>query len=563
MDFPNLKALSSLELVFAKIHYDQNARDDHDEPTEAAIYFEKSYSYQNLQSKHLSSTNSLISFYNWLNEDLLKFPQFRELLQWNFLSTKTNYGRKNEVSHEEKFDHLRVEIFKYSSIKSFIDDFIGLKTENVINTFEGLIQTGIIEYVKEILNVPKILCFQLLRVFEDSDSFEEPNPSLSIFSVEESLIINSETFDLVSVIFYDEMQKTFNVCVKLNNQWHKIQGETSQKVTKETVWYLASKFGEIIFYLNQSTSLACPYKSPSQQLIIDSLTCNTIHNIHKSVQKYSTINKSQSITSSSSSFSHPTKSKSMMRNSSNSNFDNNYQSTDCSTFINSNSNSNHFPLKSSPFSDLELAQLNSLLIPYDLSNVKMNLITTPHKCNDDFEAELKAEKCSKKKIFHIHSQRLKEDEYYSNEDIESNANHHIREYHSSENEIKSENNDLRNASYNNEDIKLFEKFEILDKESAKIRKYTYKYDSSSSDDNDDHGFKNVNKFSSQKTNRKEKTNRKAPYLAYYQSKYKLKDDHACRSTDQLQNEALEVASNDLKKEDLKKKKFTRSNYAKF
>ena len=336
-----------IELIFAKIHYDMENGGD---ATEASIYFKNSY-----LKTVVSDDKKPIDFYSWITRDLFESPKFRKLLQWDFLTVKRTIQTGSEVFIEEQSDVLTIETGEFQSIQKYLDDLFERKYENIIVTVDGESCEKTVEIFKELTNTPTIATF-LIEKNENDIKIED---KISLFDEKE--------FNLDAVIIFDPQESKYSTLVKgTDSFWYRIQDDSFvTKITQETVLISASKFGYMLFYIDANCGSASCSPKPSQQLIIESLTKNTIHTISKTIQKQSNSPPLKPLAL-------PTKSKNMLNNQLSYPFGEASPSTLRSASILSLP---AFPLTKTP-PPVELAQLEAILVPADLSNVKMNLVTT-------------------------------------------------------------------------------------------------------------------------------------------------------------------------------------------
>lgn len=353
---------NSLKLIFAKMHYDI---ENHRNPTltDASIYFKDSY-------LKAVEGNDPINFYSWITRELFEFPKYRKLLQWDILTTKKTSENESEVFIEDQFDVLSIQPRTFQSIQSFLDDFFETKIEEVVVTSDGESHEKSLIIIKEFVNSPSIATFLIDRQNEFDFNVEE--------TIRLSLIGGEKKYKLNSLILFDDDGDDadgdngdgdkYSVCLKASDSfWYKIQDDSYAKISQELLISLASKFGYMLFYLDTEFEASSCSPKPSQELIMDSLTKNTIHTISKTVQKQSNSPSLRPLSLS-------IKTKDMSANQLT------FSSPNAASpsILDSPSlllNLSNFPLMKTP-SIVELAQLEAILVPADLSNVKMNLIKT-------------------------------------------------------------------------------------------------------------------------------------------------------------------------------------------
>lgn len=356
-----------LELIFAKMHYDYENRNG---PTDASIYFKDSY----LKNPLHESTDPY-RFFSWIFEDSFGFDSIRNLIQWELLTVKRKVEIGSEVTVSEYTEIIKIDpLTDTNSLQSyFAKTNFEHKFELVSVVSEEKFIERTVESRTEIVREPVIAAFQLPRSL---DSWPE---SPRIFTVEPELTLpNGKNYNLVAVILYDPQQLKFSVCLDRHDAdsawWLRLQDDSVQKVSRDSVFVSAAKFGYMVFYL-ESTANACDSPKPSIELIIESLSKNTIHGINKTIQRQFSSNSSpSSILKSGAHFSQKSKNMPLDWHADfalNLMGENSPAGTHRSTSLLSLPS---LPSKTPP--PIEFEQLQAILVPRDLSNTKLRLITT-------------------------------------------------------------------------------------------------------------------------------------------------------------------------------------------
>lgn len=338
-----------LRLVFAKMYYDlENGK----ESTDASIYFKDSY---------LKAEPS--NFYSMISRDLFSSERFRGLLQWDLQTSKKYLETSTETRFEEQSDMLQVDTSK-ASLQAFLDSLIKPTVEQVSVVFDGEEQKRSIEVKREFAQIPEIPSFSISHL-----------PEIE-FAIEETIILPNGIEYALSVVILNENDKYF-VCLRDDkSMWFKIKDQVMEAVTQESVLLAASKHGHMVFYLNKKSSIVCSSETkPSQQVLMDSLTKSTTHTITKTIQRHA----SDSSNSPRKALPLPDKSKNMILNP---------QHSYSVSFTGADNSPNTGAFKSNPVLSLqalkeskspslaELAHLETILVPADLSGVHMKLDTS-------------------------------------------------------------------------------------------------------------------------------------------------------------------------------------------
>ena len=368
---------SPLELIFAKIHYDFEGRNGGS--TDASVYFNDSF-----LSEPLYDHGDPNLFFYWIFKGLIELEEFRKMIQWELLSIKRTISTNSEVSIEDHYEIItvnRINTKTTTSLQSYVrEELFASKSEQVTITSNGIATEKTIENYVELVNEPTIAAFKLPRSIDSGEEFEFP----LLFTVEPVLTLPSgKIYNLAVVILYNpEDLTTFSTCLKGNQSsiqgspdwWYRLQDDSIQKVSQEQVLDSASKFGYMAFYLESSEvtdSNFCDSPKPSQQLIMECLTKNTMHSISKTIKRQtSTTNSPPAILRPTNI---PIKSKSVSFGT---------QMDDSSLNLNVDGDDSPAPISSLPTwpskspSPIEMSQLQHILVPEDLSNAKMRLITS-------------------------------------------------------------------------------------------------------------------------------------------------------------------------------------------
>lgn len=413
-----------LELIFAKIYYDlENDKG----ATESSIYFADNYlineaspstdgtpisissSSGDVDTPTKSTTDTStpritpdeikapvslsskpVEFFHWLTKELFKDPKYCKLMQWEL--TTISKGDAGENSFQDYFDIFSIplteilsifspkpkSISKPLSLQSYLDNFFSHKLETFSATIEGIRQSKSRETFKEFANSPEILSF----LISESSSEIYVNPFIEL--------LNGLSYKLTSVIykegdeysvalrqFYFENDETV---YKEEGSWIRLHDD---EPIREISFDEFSNSIHMAFYMNSECDdlYSSNHLKPSQKIILDCLTKNYKHVISNTIkrQKNNRSNASSSPSPSKQSGAVPSKTKQM----SNSMFN---LSGQVATFvgdknINPNQSFSHLtlpalPIKNSPADQAEIeAQLKTILVPNDLSHIKMNLIT--------------------------------------------------------------------------------------------------------------------------------------------------------------------------------------------
>lgn len=331
-----------LDLVFAKMHYSLQNRE---EITDASIYF-----------KYLTNTPN--EFYSLITRDLFESAvNYRSLLQWDVLTVQRTPETDSEVTIAEQFHALPIDSNSFASVQCFLDDFFKIKTEQVFVNVNGENRHKTLQVLKQLSFKPTIATFLLSKHERD-------------FIIEELIYVydEEEVFNLSSVILFYPHEERFSACLKGKDSfWYMIQDDSVVRISTELALINASAFGYMLFYINgeaEADESLCSTK-PNHQLIVESLTKNNIHAISRTVQKQQNSN------------SPPVKPANVSiksKNMSNGQLNQVFLASPSSPSVRFPISSRYSPLTmTQPRVEMEL--LNEILVPADLSRVKMNLLT--------------------------------------------------------------------------------------------------------------------------------------------------------------------------------------------
>lgn len=345
-------AFNSLQLIFAKMHYDMENRG---EATQASIYFKDDY------LRTAPTTVDPNHFYTWITGNLAEISdKYRKLLQWELFDVKRTVETGSEVVMEEQFNILPVD-FTSQSLQSYLDELFQRKREEITVTLDGEGLKRTIETFKELSSSPTIATFLI-----------NPRTSEEELKIEESVFLHGDKeYKLNSVIIYDPQEMKYSTCLRdAKHSWYRLEDDSFTPVSLESVLISASKFAVMLFYI-ESRSMDNSSPKPSQQLIVESLTKDTMHNISKTIQR-----QTSNSPPSKPLLSLPSKSKNMSLRGNSAVFL--YGDSSPSTLRSTSTPLSlpTLPLTKTPPPDEFLTQLESILVPADLSRVKMNLITT-------------------------------------------------------------------------------------------------------------------------------------------------------------------------------------------
>ena len=332
---------SPLELIFAKMYYDiENNRE-----TMATIYFKESF----LES---TTTTDPSEFYTWITSYLFESLNYRNLLQLRIeRSEKSSNGAiRSEVSTEETCSIFTIQ--HSASVQAFLKDLFSEKIEETFvssdeESYEKIIST-------RLTNLPDIATFLIQR--DDENEY---------FMVEDMIQIE-KNYKLNSFVMLEEGK--YSACVRGNDSnWYKIQDNSFSKIEdQERVINLASRFGYILFYINDTVTISTCSPKPCQELILKTYTKEMTYGFSKSARKQSNSPQLKS------SNSPPSKIKSMAS------CESTYSPSSCKTIVSPQRSNSQLSLKDLPSrktpSPNTWAYLDTFLIRRDLSDVKMNLL---------------------------------------------------------------------------------------------------------------------------------------------------------------------------------------------
>lgn len=363
---------NALELIFAKMHYDYENRSG---PTDASIYFKDPTFYVSANPDR---------FYYLLTTNLVESEPIRNLIQWTFLTKKRTIETGKEVFFEDTYEIITVNLgTEKTSLQAYFDEEFLVPSVDPINAviFGDSVEISMENQI-EIIHAPVIAAFSLPRTL---DSWPE---TPTIFNVEPVFTLaNHKFYNLMAVILYDPIEDKFSVCLKTKTAnteeswWYRLQDDSIQRVSQESVLVSVSKFGYMVFY-QEAGSIAsfCDSPKPSQQLIMECLTKNTLHAISKTVKKKNSSSSPASGLKTSSAAQMYQKSKNMPHSdyfAFSSSLSGGYSNSPYGSTIRSSTSQMTLPsLPSKTPPPIELEQLKSILVPVDLSDTKLRLITT-------------------------------------------------------------------------------------------------------------------------------------------------------------------------------------------
>jgi hypothetical protein len=245
-----INIISPLRLVLAKMWHDSTSED---EATDASIYLKDSYGKDNI-------VWDPFLFYSWFADVMATHEKFNGMLQWKWTKVIRSEMDESEISTEAHANSLRIDTEEFKSVNEFCSTFFSASSSKTTS--------------RSLNSLPQIASFLLPLNRVDST-----------FKVEKELHIGTQQFTLKSAII-KESGSSFDCFVLSNKEdWIRVTGRSDKSVVEtEAALNLISRFGYILFYVNNSASPKHLLK-PSSKLVMEALTRSTLSGLARTVQK--------------------------------------------------------------------------------------------------------------------------------------------------------------------------------------------------------------------------------------------------------------------------------------